>query len=76
MGPYRNDGGALFGEAAVVRDGIVVACGDGRVVILARADGSSIREWALGVPFAAPPAIEGSTCIVVSTDGVLRALAL
>ena len=74
MGPYRSDGGALFSEP-VLHDGrLTVACGDGRVVTLSRADGAVVHEVDLGVPFAAPPAIRDSKLYVLGTDGVLRAL--
>jgi outer membrane protein assembly factor BamB len=74
MGPYRDDGGALFGEP-VLHDGyLTVACGDGRLVTLSRADGSVKGDVDLGVPFAAPPAIRDSMLYVLGVDGTLMRL--
>ncbi|MEX0873380.1 MAG: PQQ-binding-like beta-propeller repeat protein [Actinomycetota bacterium] len=76
MGPYRDDGGALFGEP-VLHDGyLTVACGDGRLVTLSRADGSIDSSVDFGVPFAAPPAIRGALLYVLGVDGTLRALSI
>jgi outer membrane protein assembly factor BamB len=74
MGPYRSDGGALFGEPILHDEHLTVACGDGRVVTLSRADGVTVDEVDVGVPFAAPPALRGQLLYVLGTDGVLRTL--
>ncbi len=76
MGPYRADAGALFGEPAVDAFRAIVACGDGRVTMLSRADGSIQGSVDFGVPFAAPPAMRESVLYVLGMDGVMRALAL
>jgi hypothetical protein len=76
MGPYRDEGGALFGEPTVTATQAIVACGDGRVVTLSRSDGRIEAETDLGVPIAAPPAVAGETYFVVGIDGMLRALPL
>ena len=76
MGPYRNDGGALFGEPALTPDHAIVTCGDGRVVMLARTDGRVEREWTFDTSFAAPPVVRDGVCFALGVDGVLRAFQL
>ncbi len=73
MGPYRNSGGALFGEAVVADEDVVVACGDGRLVTLARADGAIRSDRLVGGPFASAPALSAGLCFTADIAGVLRA---
>ena len=74
MGPYRNSGGALLGDALVTDLGVIVLSSDGRVVTLSRDDGSVMCERAIGRGFASAPALGPDNLMYsLDIDGTLRA---
>jgi outer membrane protein assembly factor BamB len=76
MAPYRDAGGALFADPVPMGADVLTACGDGRLVAVARTDGAITGETDVGAPIVATPAIDGSSLFVVAMDGVLRAIAI
>lgn len=75
MGPYRDGGGLLLASPVPVRDRILVALGDGRLVTLS-SEGKIENQFHVGVPITASPAIPGELVVVAAVDGMLRAIAL
>ena len=55
-------------------DELLIACGDGRLVRLARSDGAIVGESDLGAPLIAAPAVDASSVYIVGMDDRLRAL--
>ena len=72
--PYRDAGGALVADPLLVGDELLIACGDGRLVRLARSDGAIVGESDVGAPLIATPAVDASSVYVVGMDDRLRAL--
>jgi outer membrane protein assembly factor BamB len=75
MGPYRDGGGLLLASPVLVRDLILVALGNGRLVTLS-SEGKIESQFDLGVPITASPAIAEDVVVAAAVDGVLRAVAL
>jgi outer membrane protein assembly factor BamB len=76
MSCYGKEPHLLLAEAAVWRDGLVLAALDGRVRVLDAVTGSVLDVADVGAPIASPPAVVDDAAIVVGMDGTVVAVTL
>lgn len=78
MGSYRASGPVLLATPTAVAGHLLVPGGDGRITMLSLESGEEAGTYDLGVPIAAPLAVDvdAGLCLVAPVDGCLRAVDL